>query len=215
MTGWLIALGVLVLLAILPVGVSLIYNEDGLFLSILLGLVKIRLLPKKAKKEKKPEKVKKEKPPKEKPKKEKQKPESKEEKPKEKSGGKLTDFLPLVNVALRLLGSFRRKLRLNRLELNLTMAGGDPCDLAVNYGKAWAAVGNLMPYLERIFVIKKRDIQVQCDFVADATRIKARLDITITIGRIVGVLVKYGALAVYELLKILNKRKNNKGGAEK
>ena len=58
MTGWLIALGILVLLAILPVGVSLIYNEDGLFLSILLGLVKIRILPKASKKEKKEKKAK-------------------------------------------------------------------------------------------------------------------------------------------------------------
>ena len=211
MTGWLIALGILVLLAILPVGVSLIYNEDGLFLSILLGLVKIRILPKAAKKEKKEKKAK---PPKKQAKKEKSKATPKEKKPKEKSGGKLTDFLPLVQIALRLLGSFRRKLRVNRLELKLTMAGGDPCDLAVNYGKAWAAVANLMPQLERIFVIKKRDIQVQCDFVDDTTRIKARLDITITIGRIVGVVVKYGVLAVLELLKILNKRKNNKGGAK-
>lgn len=212
MTGWLIALGILVLLAILPVGVSLIYNADGLFLSILLGLVKIRLFPKKTKKEKR---VKKEKSLKEKPKTEnKKKSEPKDKKPKGESGGKLTDFLPLVNVAMRLLGSFRRKLRLNRLEINLIMAGGDPCDLAVNYGKAWAAIGNLFPLLEQVFVIKKRDVQVQCDFVADTTRIAARLDITITIGRIVGVVVKYGVLALIELLKILNKRKNNKGGAE-
>lgn len=210
MTGWLIALGILVLLAILPVGVSLIYNEDGLFLSILLGLVKIRILPKASEKDKKEKKAK---PPKKQAKKETAQAKTKEKKSKEKSGGKLTDFLPLVQIAMRMLGSFRRKLRVNRLELKLTMAGGDPCDLAVNYGKAWAAVANLMPQLERFFVIKKRDIQVQCDFVEDSTRIRARLDITITIGRIVGVVVKYGVLAVLELLKIINKRKNNKGGA--
>ena len=33
--GWYIALGILVLLAIMPVGVSLIYQEDGLILSLL------------------------------------------------------------------------------------------------------------------------------------------------------------------------------------
>lgn len=205
MTGWLIALGILVLLAILPVGASLIYNEDGLFLSLLLGRMKIKLFPKPPKEKKK---VKKEKPKKQK----KEAPKPKPQKPKEKSGGKLTDFLPLVKIVVRFLGSFRRKLRLNRLELNLIMAGGDPCDLAVNYGKAWAAVGNLMPLLERVFVIKKRDIQVQCDFVAETTLIRARLDITITVGRIIGIAVKYGVLALIELIKILNKRK---GGTEK
>lgn len=60
----------------------------------------------------------------------------------------------MVKVALNFLGDFRRKLRVNRLELKLILAGGDPCDLAVNYGRAWTAVGNLMPQLERLFVIK-------------------------------------------------------------
>ncbi len=203
MTGWLIALGILVLIAILPVGASVIYDEDGLILSLIFGLIKIRLFPKKSKKDKKEKK-----PPKPKKDKKAGKSPEKPKKPKEKkSGGKLTDFLPLVKVGLDFLNSFRRKLRLNRLELKLTLAGGDPCDLAVKYGKAWAAVGNAMPLLERVFVIKKRDIQVQCDFEGADTRVKARLDITITVGRILGIAVKYGVKALIEFMKIQNKRK--------
>ncbi len=204
MIGWLIALGILVLIAILPVGASLVYDEDGLLLSLLLGIIKIRLFPKQPKEKKKKKKEKK--------KPQKQQKKKTEKKPKEKSGGKLTDFLPLVQIGLRFLDSFRRKLRLKCLKLKLTMAGGDPCDLAVNYGKAWAAAGNLIPLLERAFVIKKRDIQVQCDFVASDTLICARLDITITIGRILGIAVKYGVLALTEFIKISNKRK---GGTKK
>lgn len=205
MYGWLIALGIIVLLAILPVGVCLIYNADGLVLSLLLGLLKIKLIPKapKEKKEKKkPEKKQK-----------KQKTES-SSKPadKKKSTGKVTDFLPLVDVGLKFLRSFRRKLRVNRLDVVYVMAGGDPCDLALNYGKAWEAIGNIVPYLDRIFVIKKRNIQVQCDFAADSPRIYARLDVTITVGRLIGLAVKYGVLALREFLKIKNKRK---GGAHK
>ena len=204
MTGWLIALGILVLLAVLPVGVCLIYNEDGLVLSLLLGAIKIKLFPKASKEKKKKEKPKKQK---------KAKPASKPQSvKKERSGGKITDFLPLVDIGLKFLGSFRRKLRVKRLELNYVMAGGDPCDLALNYGKAWTAVGNIMPLLERIFVIKKRNIQVQCDFAEVAARISARLEITITIGRVVGIAVKYGVKALREFLKIKNK---NKGGAKK
>ena len=204
MTGWLIALGILVLLAVLPVGVCLIYNEDGLILSLFLGAIKIKLFPKASKEKKKKEKPKKQK---------KAKPASKPQSvKKERSGGKITDFLPLVDIGLKFLGSFRRKLRVKRLELNYVMAGGDPCDLALNYGKAWTAVGNIMPLLERIFVIKKRNIQVQCDFAEVAARISARLEITITIGRVVGIAVKYGVKALREFLKIKNK---NKGGAKK
>ena len=51
--GWLIALGILVLLAITPVGVLAGYNADGILLRIVAGPVKITILPSR-KKEKKP-----------------------------------------------------------------------------------------------------------------------------------------------------------------
>lgn len=196
--GWYIALGILVLLAIMPVGVSLIYQEDGLILSLLLGAVKIKLYPKtRAKKPKGKKEITQTKPAAVGAK----KPEAK------KKGGKLSDFLPLVDVALGFLGSLRRKIRVRRLDLDLILASDDPCDLAINYGKAWAAVGNIMPLLERMFVIKKRNVQVQCDFVADTTRITARLDVTITVGRVIGLAAKYGVLALREYFKL------KKGGA--
>ena len=91
------------------------------------------------------------------------------------------------------------------------MAGGDPADLAVNYGKTWAAVGGLMPQLERIFVIKKRNIAVQCDFTAEKTLIYARLDVTITLGRLLALVVRYGIRALRQFIDIKNKRK---GGAK-
>ena len=206
--GWLIALGILVLLAITPVGVHARYNSDGILLRAIVGPVKITLLPRKKKEKKresteKPVKPKKEKVPKQK--KKPDKPADNQEK-----GGSVTDFLPLLQLVFDFLGEFRRKLRVNRLELKLVLAGGDPCNLAVNYGKAWAAVGNLMPQLERFFVIRKRDVEVECDFTAGQTLIIARLDLTITIGRLLSMAVRYGMRAVREYLKIINKRK---GGA--
>ena len=219
--GWLITLGIVVLLAILPLGASVKYDADGPRVKLIAGPVKITLFPrpKKPKKEKKPKEPKKapekkEKPapvsPKE-PAKE-QPAETPEKQEKKKSGGPVTDFLPLLKVALDLLNDFRKKLRVNRLEVKLIMAGDDPCDLAMNYGKAWAAIGNLMPRLERVLVIKKRDIDVECDFTASQTTIYARLDLTITLGRILAIAVVYGVRAIVELLKIKNKRK---GGASK
>jgi len=202
--GWLIALAVILLLGCLPLGASVWYDTDGPLVRLIAGPIRIQLFPAKKKKEK----VKK---PKEKPKKA-EKAESKPAEPKEKKGGKLTDFLPLLQVGLDFLGEFRRKLRVNVLKMKLTLAGGDPCDLAVNYGKAWAFLGNMIPRLERWFVIKKRDLQVQCDFEGDETRIIARLDLTITLGRLIGLAVKYGFRGLREYLKISNKRK---GGAVK
>ena len=222
--GWLITLGILTLLAVLPLGVSVRYDEGGAVVRVIAGPVRITLFPR-PKKDKKPKKEKKSKEksatepaqqpaeqpeaaPTAAPKAEPVKTEPKE-KPKA-SGGSLTDFLPLVQIALDMLGAFRRRLRLNRLELKLIMAADDPCDLAVNYGRAWAAVGNLMPRLERVFVIQKRNIEVECDFETTQTKIIARLDLTITLGRILATAVVYGVKALVEFLKIKNKRK---GGA--
>ena len=222
--GWMITLGILVLLAILPLGASVKYDADGPLVKLIAGPVKITLFPrpkkpKKEKKEKKPPKAKKEKkktaeskPVAKNKKTPEKKAETKAEPEKKKSGGPVTDFLPLLKVALDLLNDFRRKLRVNRLEAKVVMAGSDPCDLAINFGRAWTAIGNLMPRLEKVLVIKKRDIDVECDFTASETTIYARLDLTITLGRILAIAVVYGFRAVVELIKINNKRK---GGASK
>ncbi len=200
--GWLISLGILALLVICPLGIGAVYDDSGLLLHLLAGPLRIPVYP--TKKEKK----------------RKEAPQKKATAVKtntgdvkaSKQGGSLTDFLPFVQLMLDFLGDFRRKLRVKRLELLLIMAGDDPCDLAVNYGKAWAAVGNLMPQLERIFTIKKRDVQVACDFTADQTRIYAKADITITLGRLLGLVAVYGMKAICEYSKFSNSRK---GGAAK
>lgn len=216
--GWLVTLGVLTLLAILPLGVSIVYDSGGAVVRLILGPVKLTLIPRPPK-EKKP-------PKKEKPKKTEpsipdgsrdpapKKPKEPEEK-KRKSGGKLTDFLPLVRTVLDFLSDFRRKLRVNNLELKLVMAADDPCDLAVSYGRAWAAVGNLMPRLERWLVIKKRNIEVECDFEATETLVTARLDLTITLGRVLAAVAVFAFRALKQLLKILKKRKGGAGNEQK
>ena len=208
--GWMIFFAVVLLLAILPLGVFVSYDEDGVVVKIVAGPVKITLFPR-PKKEKKSEKKSKKKtsasPAEQLPK----PPQPPKQIPEKKKGGSWTDFLPLVQVALDFLGSFRRKLRINQLELKLTMAGDDPCDLAVNYGRAWAAVGNLMPQLERLFVIKKRNIAVACDFTASQTLVKFRSEATITLGRLVSLVVVYGIRVFREFWKIKTKRKGGAG----
>ena len=216
--GWLITLGVVLFLAVLPLGVHITYDSQGALVRVIAGPVKFTVfpMPKKEKKEKeKKESGKAEPAPASTAEKLPQPPKApappKETKPKEPTGGSFLDFLPLVKLAFDFLGDFRRKLRLNHLYLKLVMAADDPCDLAVNYGRTWAAVGNLMPRLEKIFVIKKRDIQVECDFTASKTLITARLDVTITLGRLLGLVFGYAIRGLVQFLKIKKKRK---GGAQ-
>ncbi len=199
--GWLILLAVLAAASVLPLGASVLYDEGGVMARILVGPLKIQVFPlPKKKKKPKPEK----KSPQSKPKAE---PKPVTTVPK---GGSWTDFLPLVQVGLDLLGDLRRKLRVKHLKLHLTMAADDPCDLAVNYGRMNAAMGGLLAQLERFFVIQKRDIRINCDFAADRTVILARLDLTITLGRILWLGARYGIRA---LKTYLNIQKQQQGGA--
>ena len=203
--GWIIALLILFLLAILPLGASVLYDEDGPRVRIVAGPVKIQVFPmkKKAKKDKSKKEAKKKPAKAEKP--------AKKPGPKPKSGGSWTDFLPLVRIALDLLNDLRRKLRVNELKLHLTMAGDDPCDLAVNYGRMNASLAALLTQLERFLVIKKRDVHIDCDFAASETVILARLDLTITLGRILSIAAVYG---VRGLKTFLNIKKQREGGAD-
>ena len=202
--GWLIAAGVLALLAVLPLGVTAIYSEDGPVARLIVGPIRVQVYPSKGKKDKE----KKEEEKVEKPKTAKGKTEKKAD---TKKGGSFRDFLPLVKLLMELLGDFRRKLRIKRLELRLIMAGDDPSNLAMNYGKAWAALGNLMPQLERVFVIKKRDVEVECDFTSNKTLIYARFDLTITLGRLLSLGVYHGVRILRQYLTIM---KTRKGGAK-
>lgn len=198
--GWLIALAVIVLLAYLPLGVTASYDSGGPRIKLIAGPVRLPLYPAK-KKEKKPEK----------PKQEKKTSQTSATAQKQKKGGSFSDFLPLVQSVLDFLDAFRWKMRVNRLELKLILAADDPCDLAVNYGRAWAALGNLIPILERQLVIKKRNLEVECDFLSDKTLIIARVDLTVTLGRIFSLGAIHGLRILRQYLKLA---KMKKGGAK-
>jgi len=213
-----ITLGILFLLAVLPLGVRVCYDAGGPLVKVLLGPVKLTVFPSRKKEKKNPKKEKEKEPAKQEtpedaslpqPPQPPQAPRKKEKKP---SGGSLTDFIPFVELAVDFLGDFRRKLRLEELYLRLIMASSDPCDLAVNYGRIWAAVGNLLPALERWFVIKKRDVEVECDFTASETKVIARLEITMTLGRLLSLVAVYAFRGLKTFIQFRNKRK---GGAVK
>lgn len=216
MMGWWITLGILALLAILPLGIRVSYDGDGPLVKVVIGPVRFTVYPR-PKKEKKTQKKAEKKPEA----KQKQEPENLPEPPqppkaekaaKKEKGGSLKDFLPFVKLGLDFLGDLRRKLRVRQLYLRLVLAGDDPCDLAVNYGKTWTAVGNLLPALERWFVIKKRDVEVECDFTASETIVLARLEITMTLGRLLSLAAVYAVRVIKEYIVF---RKLRKGGAVK
>ena len=211
---WWILLGILFLLVVFlftPLGFSLVYDASGFHLLLLAGWIRIPVNFAKIwewiqklidaaqketpKKEKKPQEPK---PP-------------KEPKPKEPAkGGPWTDFLPLLKRIPEVLDDLRRKIRLRRLQLHLVLAGDDPFDVAMAYNAAWATVGNALPLLERCFVIQKKDISVDCDYMAEKTLVTARLDITMTPARMLALVLRFVFRVVRQLIQIINSRK---GGA--
>ena len=202
--GWLIALAGICLLAVIPLGFRAVYKENNPGVFVLIGPFKVRVYPTGTKRSRSG-KTKKDVPQKA--------PVNKKtgQKKAVSRGGSYRDFLPIVQTIVEFLGHFRRKIRVNHLELKVILGGGDPCDLAVNYGKAWAALGNVMPQLERVFVIKKRNLEVECDFLGDKTLVFARVDATITIGRVVHLLTRHGIKILRQLLQL---KKLRKGGAK-
>ena len=201
--GWIIGLGVLLLLAILPIGVGFAYDSDGPVVAVLVGPASIRVFPISKTKEKPPKKESKPRP---------KKGQTGTKKAPDKKGGSLSDFLPLVRIALDFLGQLRRKIRVRKLELNVVLGGGDPANLGIQYGRAWAALGNLWPRLEEFLVIKKRNVEIQCDFEASQTLVTADVQITITVGRLLALVFVYGIRAIKEFMKL---QKSQKGGTVK
>lgn len=201
--GWLIALGVIVLLAIFPLGVSVVYQQSGFMAWVLVGPVRIQAYPSKKKGDKNG------------------KTEGKSTQTKdavsktkesvtEETGGSWKDFLPMVDVVRDFLGDLRRKIRVKYLKMHLTLACDDPCDLAVNYGRMNAAVAGLLAQFDRLFVVRKQDVQINCDFTAEQNTVSARLDLTITVARIVALAARHGVRAFKTYLNI---KKQREGGA--
>lgn len=197
-----VVLGLLLLALLLPAGVRVLYSEGGLLLKLIYGPLRIQLLPAKKKQPKK-EKAKKDK-------KSGKKKESKKEpaktESKEKKGGKLSAIMEYVPPILDFLQDLRVRLKVRRLILYVCLGGSDPCDTALLYGKLTAGAGGLIAMLEQWFRIKKRDIQVFCDFMEDETKVYADVDVVICPGRLLWLLLRYG----WKLLRIFLKQNSKK-----
>ncbi len=190
--GWLIAACIVCGLLCLPLGFRGIYRASDPGVWLLIGPLKFRVYPSNKKEKASGKKT-------------------KDAGEKSEKGGNYRDFQPVIPTIIDFMGQFRRKIQVNHLELKWTLVDDDPADLAVNYGRAWAALGGIMPQIERLFVIKKRDVQVLCDFTGDKSHIFARLDATITLGRTLDLLSRHGLKVIKELLEL---KKLRKGGAK-
>lgn len=162
------------LLSRLRLGGSVLWDGEELSARARVGLLRIRVWPLPQKK-KKPRKA---------PKKPPKTPKT-PDKPAAPSAGvleRLETWLPLVCEAA---GRLRRAIRIDLLELTLTVGSPDPGDTALLYGGANALLGMILPLFEHAFQVRERRIATAVDFDAETTRAHFRADISLTLGQLV------------------------------
>ena len=188
-------LAVLFLVGQIRVGVQVEYQAGGLFAWARLGAFRIPLFPLKEKPEKKKKNAKK--PKKEKP-------------PKplnEKVGGALDYARELLPIALEAAGMFYHRLRMDTLELELTVGSDDPADTAMRYGQASAALGSFWYPLTEAFHVKDGHAKVNLDFDAKETVLYAAASLSLKIGQILWLGIYIGVKALKGFLAVRKKQK--------
>ena len=194
MNGWVIALLVVLILLLLVqirVGTVVEYSAQGLMVRVRLGAMRIQVFP--GKKKKKP--VQKEKP----------KPLSTKKTSAKKKGGRLKlvlDFLPLV---LDTVGRFRRKLRVDKLDVELTVGAGDPADAALQYGKANALLGSVWHPLTQALHVKDGRAHVELDFETASPVVYIFASLSLTVNQVLTLAVVFAAKALRILIRARNK----------
>lgn len=205
-----ILLAVLILLLATPLGLAASFSKDILSLSLVLGPAKIRLLPKKEKPS--PAKSKESKG------RDKEKKAAKETKPgKEKQKLSKDEILEILRMALKAVGRFFRKLKLDELVVHITIASADPYDTVMLYGYCNAALGALLPLLHNAFRVGREDIGAAMDFQLEKTELEAKLQATLRLGEILWIVLCAGAvfLGFYLRRKKRSKREKNNIVTEK
>lgn len=194
---WLIVLVCLLLIGSIPLGICAQYDQGEAQAWIIVGPLRFPIYPRRTGKAKKRAAGK-----------TKSKDSFESHAQVKKKSRSFTDYFPILQLVLDFLIDFRAKLRINELRFKAILAGGDPCDLSINYGRAWAALGNIMPLLERCFVIKKRNLEIACDYTADVTQITGYVNMTITASHILMIGVYHGAKLLRKYFQIINNAKD-------
>lgn len=214
MTVLLIILAILIFLNILPIGARVIYDESGVRVRAVLGLIQFQVVPGKPKEPKDPEaeaeeKRKKKKEKAEKKAKKEQKPKKpKKYKPKQPLGVTIQEFLPFIRLGLEALGDLRWIFTIHKLNLDVTYGGSDAGKVAMNYGMICGILGTALPMLTGALRIRRYDVRPVLDYNCKDVRIVADACVTITLGRVMLYLIRYG----WKALKLWRNKKR-KGGA--
>lgn len=84
----------------------------------------------------------------------------------------LKNFLPLFQSlfeeAKKVLVKVSKKIRIDKLKIDLTVGGGDAADVAITYGEACAIIYPAVSFLEALVNVKNRQVAINADFNGDS-----------------------------------------------
>ena len=194
----------IILLCMTRVGVHAVIRDGEALIRARAGIVRFQVYPTKKKKSQtnKPEKEKKQKKPKE------ERPEGEKKKP--KIG--LADIKDAVRTLWpplkRALSRTRRGIRIDPLDLSVTVGGSeDPAAAAELYGNLHAGVWAGMPVLEQLLVIPDPHIHIGIDFDRPQLALSGEAGVSIRIGTLLGVGLSFGIPALKWFLRFQKKQK--------
>lgn len=199
-----ILLAVFWLLGQIRLGVVAEYRAEGLRVWLRVGLWSIPVFPLKPKKRKKnsPPQPSSAGPEQPKPKREPPTPNWSEQ-----IGGALEYGKALLPILLEAAGQFRRKIRLDKLRVKVTVGAADPADAAMRYGQANGALGALWGTLNEVFDLRDGEASAVVDFDAREITVYALAALSLKLGQIVWLGLYFGCRALRAFLRVRGQRK--------
>ncbi len=170
------------MLSLIRLGIRVVYGEDGLRVSLLVGPAKFYVLPMREKKHGRHEMKKREK-------------EHVEQRVSVEKVGQhqvLVRILELMPTVLEAAGALRRKICINDVHLTLIWGGTDPASTAIGYGRANAVLGMIWPLVEHNFKVKHCQIHTGIDYERTHPQVDGWAKVTITVGQIIALGCWYG-----------------------
>lgn len=187
MNGLFLALLILLILFLIGqirIGAQAEYCEQGLFVRVRIGAFLVPVFPANPKTEKK-----------KKPK------QTDAPQQKKKKGGLLKLALKFIPLVLDTLKRFCRRLRVDRLDMELTVCAPDPADAAISYGRANALLGSLWQPITQTFHVKDGRAHVALDFDSDKSTIYILASLSLTVAQTLVLAVVFGWRALGILIR--------------
>jgi len=126
-----------------------------------------------------------------------------------KKGLSLELFRELLDLGLETMGRFRKKIRIDMLQMRLTWGAEDPADAAISYGYAHAVLNGLLALLEVNFQVKERQVRIHLDYTLDKPNIYVKASCSLKMYQMIS-LGFYAGVRAFDLYRKQSRKKKER-----